>query len=63
MLTASTAEKGDENDWDVDFTLGSETGTVIYAWMYGNKPNKMLGFLFWTVLILGVVGGAAYFLM
>ena len=63
LETADTVEKGDTADWDAPFTLGDESGTITYQWKFGKKRNGLLGFLFWTVLLLGVAGGAAYFLM
>lgn len=64
FLGAATLEKGDSISWDSAFVDEDlEVGTFETEWKYGKKPNAMLGFIFWTVLLLGVVGGAAYFLM
>ena len=64
FLGAATLEKGDSISWDSAFVDEDlEVGSFETEWKYGKKPNAMLGFLFWTVLLLGVVGGAAYFLM
>ena len=61
FMGASTLEKGDSISWNTVFAIGDESDKT--EWKYGKKTNKLLGFLFWTVLLLGVVGGAAYFLM
>ena len=60
---ASNLHYNDEISWDTTFAIGDESGTFTTEWKYGKKPNKILGILFWTVLLLGVVGGAAYLLM
>merc|ERR1712100_46591 len=62
-ITASDVEKGDETSADMTFEHDNDSGDWEFVWKYGNKPNKMLRFILWAVLILGVVGGAAYFLM
>ena len=63
FLGATTLKKGDKISWNTAFVDGTDTGSFKTEWKYGKKPNAMLGFIFWTVLLLGVVGGAAYFLM
>merc|ERR1719213_1091234 len=61
--TASDVEKGNEMTNTYVFKNDNGSGEVDWVWKYGKKPNKMLNFIIWAVLILTVVGGAAYFLM
>merc|ERR1711988_1267385 len=61
--TASTAESGDSATITMEFEAGDDEGEFDVEWKYGKKPNGFLRFLFWTVLLLGVAGGAAYYFM
>ena len=67
--TASTAEKDDSIEFEGSWIKMKDDADdfdvkyFTFEWKYGNKPSGFLRFLLWTVLLLGVVGGAAYFLM
>ena len=62
-VTSSDAENGDSATVTFAYEFGSDEGEMDMQWKYGKKPNGFLRFLFWTVLLLGVAGGAAYYFM